>query len=166
MTNIVEYDLETLNGVRAVPYCSCIYKLGKISGKYNQDITETEYQNCLNNDCVVFNGSDCFNEMLDHILEFKGEAKKDTNKIVEYNLDLIAHNESDCDSFVVLNNLPQWRSVVNLIKKGAGIVSLKIFKGYVDKKKKIPQYVPLGCGRVHINTSLKKNASVINYNHR
>ena len=74
--------------------------------------------------------------MLDHVLSFKGEPKKVKNKIVEYNLYLIAHNGIGFDSYVNLNNLPQWRSVVKLIKNGAGIVSLKIFNGYVDQQKK------------------------------
>ena len=69
---------------------------------------------------------------------------------------MIAHNGSGFDSYVVLNNLPQWRSVVELIKNGAGIVSLKIFNGYVDPVKKIPQYVHFRCGRVHINQKLRK----------
>ena len=155
LTNIVIYDLETFNKIRAVPYCSCIYKLSKLSGKYHRDISEQEYQKCLN-DCVVFKGTDCINEMLDHVLSYKGEPKKDKNKIVEYNLYLIAHNGSGFDSYVVLNNLPQWRSVVKLIKNGAGIISLKIFNGYVDPVKKIPQYVHFRCGRVHINKSLRK----------
>ena len=94
--------------------------------------------------------------MLDHVLSFKGEPKKVENKIVEYNLSLIAHNGSGFDSYVVLNNLPQWRSVVKLIKNGAGIISLKIFNGYVDQNKKIPQYVHFRCGRVHNNKSLRK----------
>ena len=50
----------------------------------------------------------------------------------------------------------QWRSVVKLIKNGAGSFSLKIFNGYVDGKKKIPQYVHFRCGSVHINKNLKK----------
>ena len=96
--------------------------------------------------------------MLDLVLSFKGEPKKVRNKIVEYNLYLIAHNGSGFDSYVVLNNLPQWWSVVKLIKNGTGIISLKIFNGYVDPVKKIPQYVHFRCwrGRVHINKSLKK----------
>ena len=94
--------------------------------------------------------------MLDHVLSFKGEPKKVKNKIVEYNLYLIAHNGSGFDSYVVLNNLPQWRSVVKPIKNGAGIISLKIFNGYVDPIKKVPQYVHFRCGRVHINKSLRK----------
>ena len=86
----------------------------------------------------------------------KENQKKIKNKIVEYNLYLIAHNGSGFDSYVVLNNLPQWRNVVKLIKNGRGIVSLKIFNGYVDENKKIPQYVHFRCGRVHINQNLKK----------
>ena len=93
--------------------------------------------------------------MLDHVLSLKGEAEKFNNKI--YNLYLIAHNGSGFDSYVVLNNLPQQRNV-NLIKNGAGIVSLKIFNGYVDEKKRIPQYVHFICERVHINSCLKKIA--------
>ena len=75
---------------------------------------------------------------------------------MEYNLHLIAHNGSGFDTYVVLNNLPQWRSVVNLNKKAAGIFSSEIFNGYVDQNKKIPRYVHFRCGRVHINRSLKK----------
>ena len=44
LTNIILYDLETYNKDRAVPFCSCIYKLSKVSGKYYRDITEKEYQ--------------------------------------------------------------------------------------------------------------------------
>ena len=138
LINIVVYDLETFTKNRALPYCSCIYKLSKISGKYHRDISEKENQKCLN-DCVVFKGTDCINEMLDHVLSFKGEPKKVKNKIVEYNLYLIAHNGSGFDSYVVLNNLPQWRSVLKLIKNGAGNISLKLFNAYVDQHKKIPQ---------------------------
>ena len=69
----------------------------------------------------------------------KEHQKKVKNKTVEYHLHLIAHNGSGFDSNVVLNSLPQWRSVINLIKNGTGIVSLKIFNGYVDQNKKIPQ---------------------------
>ena len=94
--------------------------------------------------------------MLDLVLSFKGEPKKNKNKIVEYNLFLIAHNGSGFNSYVVLNILPQWRSVVKPIKNGTGIISLKIFNGFVDEKKKILQYVHFRCGRVHIIKSLKK----------
>ena len=62
----------------------------------------------------------------------KEKVKKVKNKLVEYNRYLKAHNGSGFDSYVVITNLPQWRSVVNLIKNGAGIVSLKTFSGYID----------------------------------
>ena len=82
LTNTVVYDLETFNKIKAVPYCSCIYKLSKISGKYHRDISEKDYRNCLK-DCVVFKGTGCINEMLDYVLSFKGEPKKVNTRIVE-----------------------------------------------------------------------------------
>ena len=123
ISKIFGYDLETYKKNRAVPYCSSKNKLCKISGKYNGDITEKNNQKCFN-DCIIYKGSDCINETLDHILEFKREAKKINNKIVEYNLYLIAQNGSGFDSCVVMKNLPQWRTVVSLIKNGAGVVSV------------------------------------------
>ena len=72
------YDLVTFNKIKAVPYCSCLYKLRKISGKYHRDISEKVYQKRLN-DCVVFEGADRNNKMLDHVLSFKGEPKKSQN---------------------------------------------------------------------------------------
>ena len=94
--------------------------------------------------------------MLDHVLSFKGQVKKVKKKIIEHNSYLIPHNGSGFDSYVVLNNSPQWRSVVISFKNGAGIVSLKIFNGYLDKNKNVPQYVRFRCGKVHNNRSLKK----------
>ena len=43
LTNMVVFDLETFNIDKAVPYASCIYRLSKLSGKYNRDITQREY---------------------------------------------------------------------------------------------------------------------------
>ena len=154
-TNIVVYHLETFIKIRVVPYCSCFYKLSKKSSKNHRDISEQEYRKCLN-DCVVLKGTGRIYEILDHVLTFKGEPKKVKYKIVEYNLFLIAHNGSGFGSYVVINILPQWQSVVKLIKNGAGIISLKIFNRYVDQNKKIPKKVHLRCGRVHINKSFKK----------
>ena len=50
----------------------------------------------------------------------------------------MAHNGSSFDSYVVINNLPQRKGVVNFFKNGAGFVSPKAFNRYVDKNKKIP----------------------------
>ena len=126
-----------------------------MTGKYYRDISDKEYQKCLN-DCVVFKGLDNINNMLVYISQYKGEPKRINNKIVKNLLYLIAHKGSRFDSYFVLNNLPQWRTF-KLIKNGSGIVSLKIFNGYVDQNKKIPQYVLLRCGLLHIKDSLKKH---------
>ena len=125
---MIVYDLETFNTDRAVPYGSCINRLSKLSGKYNRDITQREYEKCRK-DCIVFKGTDSTIETLDYFLQFKGEPKGINNKIVKNYLYLLAHKGSGFGSYVVLNNLPQWRTVVSLIKNGSGTVSLKIFKG-------------------------------------
>ena len=93
--------------------------------------------------------------MLDCVLQLNGEPRKIKNKIVKNNLYSLAHKGSSFDSYVVLINLPQWRTVVSLIKNGAGIVSLKIFNGYVDPVKTIPQYVHFRFGLIYIKDSLK-----------
>ena len=69
---------------------------------------------------------------------------------------MIAHNGHGFDSFVVLNNLLQWRSVVNSIKNGTGVFSPKIFNGYVDEKENTPQFVHFRWGRFLISSRLKK----------
>ena len=153
LTNMIVYDVETFNTIKCVPYANCIYKLSKSSGKYYRDISEKGYQKCLN-DCFVFKGLDNINKVLNYVLQYKGEPKRINNEIVKYNLYLIAHKGSGFDSYVVLNNLPQWRTV-SLIKNGSGIVTLKIFNGFVDQNKKIPQNVHFRCGLLHITDSLK-----------
>ena len=75
--------------------------------------------------------------MIDHVLQFKREAEKINKRIVKFNLYLLPHNGSGFDSFIVLNNFPQWKTVVGLVKSGSVIVvSLKRFNGFVDKNKK------------------------------
>ena len=134
------YDLEACNTDRDVPYGFGLYEICKVSGKYYRDKTDREYEKCRN-DCIVFKGTDCNNNMLDHNLEFKGEANRIMNKIEKYRLYFFAHKGSHFDGYVVSNFSPQWRTVVSLIKSGSGIVSLKIFNGYVDRATKLPQYV-------------------------
>ena len=77
--------------------------------------------------------------MLDHVLQFKREAIKVSNKNFGYNLYILAHKVPGSDSYVVLKNLLKCRTFVGFIKNGAGIVSPNVFNGYVDRNKKIPQ---------------------------
>ena len=120
---------------RAVLFAFGLYKLSKMSVKNYRDIIQRDYEKCRK-DCNVFKRTDCINNMLDHYLEFKGEAKRSYKKIVLYTLYLLAHKGSAFDNYVVLKNLPQWRTNVSLIENGSGIVSLKIINGYVDQAKK------------------------------
>ena len=157
MTNFIVYDLETQNTDRARPYVFCFYRLSKLAGRYNRDLTPDELEKCRK-DTIAFDGYDCVSKALDFCLKLKGEERKVKNKIVEYNFQLHAHNGSSFDTWNILNNLRCDKQVVSdIIKNGKGIIEMKIFNGYVEKnKKKFPQYVHFRCGMTHLNYPLKK----------
>ena len=68
-----------------------------------------------------------------------------------------AHNGSGFDTWIVLNNLPCGKHIVDIIKNGKSIIQLKVFNGLIHKNnKKIPQYLHFRCGMTHLNYSLKK----------
>ena len=125
LTNFIVYDLETLNTDRAKPYNMTFYRLSKIAGRYNRDPSKEELQKSID-DSIAFMGDDCINNALDYLLKLKGEERKVNNKIVEYNLQMHAHNGSGFDTWIILNNLPCDRHIVgDIIKNGKGIIELK-----------------------------------------
>ena len=79
----------------------------------------------------------------DFCLKLKGEEYKDKKgKVLEYNLQFHAHNGSGFDTWIVLNNLSCDKRIVNIIKNGKGNIELKVFNGFIEKKKKQnPQYL-------------------------
>ena len=111
-------------------------------------------------DTIVFDGDDCIEKALDFCLKLKGEERRTSldNKIVEYNLQLHAHNGSSFDTWIILKNLRCDKHIVgDIIKNGKGIIEMKIFNGYIEKnEKQIPQYVHFRCGMTHLIYPLKK----------
>ena len=107
-------------------------------------------------DTVAFDGDKCVEKALDFCLKLKGEYKDKKGKVLEYNLQIHAYNESGFDTWIVLNNLPCDKRFVNIIN-GKGIIELKIFNGYIEKnEKQIPQNLHFRSGMTHLNYSLKK----------
>ena len=157
LTNFIVYDLETYSTDRARPYNMTFYRLSKIAGRYNRDPTFEELEKSKK-DTIAFMGEDCINNALDYLLKLKGDERKVNNKIVEYNLQLHAHNGSGFDTWIILNNLRCDKHIVgDIIKNGKGIISLKVFNGPIYKNnKQIPQYLHFRCGMTHLNYSLKK----------
>ena len=133
------------------------YLLSKIAGRYERDPSQEELQKSIK-DTTAFAGDNCIGNALDFCLKLKGEERKVNNKIVEYNLQLHAHNGSAFDTWIVLNNLPCDKHIVgDIIKKGKGIISLKIFNGYIyNGRKQISRYLIFRCGMTHLNCSSKK----------
>ena len=156
LTNFIVYDLETHNTDRARPYNMTFYRLSKISGRYERDPTREELQKSID-DTIAFDGDNCINNALDYCLKLKGEERKLKNKIVEYNLQMHAHKGSGFDTWIILNNLPCDKHIVDVIKNGKGIIELKVFNGLIHKNnKQVPQYLHFRCGMTHLNYSLKK----------
>ena len=156
LTNFIVYDLETHNTDRARPYIMTFYRLSKIAGRYERDPTQEELQKSID-DTIAFSGDNCFGNALDFCLRLKGEERKVKNKFVAYNLQMQAHNGSGFDTWIILNNLPCDKHIVNIIKNGKGIIEVKVFNGLIEKNnKQIPQYLHFRCGMTHLNNSLKK----------
>ena len=156
MSNSIVYYLETYNTDRAIPYVFCFYRLSKLAGRYNPDLTPDEIKKCKK-DTIAFDGDNCVEKALGFCLKLKGEKFKDSKcKVLEYSLLILAHSGSGFDSWILLNNLPCDKRIVNIIKNGKGIMELKIFNGYIEKNEKFPQYLQFRYGMTHLNCSLKK----------
>ena len=162
LTNFIVYDIETYNTVRARPYVFSFYRLSKLAGRYNRDLTPSKLEKCRE-DTIAFEGNDCVEKALDFCLKLKGEEYKDKKgKVLEFNLQLYAHNGSGFDIWIVLNNLTCDKRIVDVIKNGKGIIELKVFNGYIQSKsstKQIPQYLHFRCGMTHLNYNLEKKRS-------
>ena len=81
ITNFITYDLETHNTDRARPFVFCFYRLSKLSGRYDRDLTPKEFKKCKN-DTIACDGDNCVPKVLDFCLKLK-EERKIKNKIVE-----------------------------------------------------------------------------------
>ena len=115
LTNFIVYDFETHNTDIARPYVFCFYRLNKLAGRYNRDLTLEEREKCKK-DTIAFDGDNCVEKALDFCLKLKGEEYEDKKgKVLEYNLQLHAHNGFGFDTWIVLNNLPCDKRIVNII---------------------------------------------------
>ena len=156
LSNFSVYDLGIHNTDRARPFCISFYRLSKIAGRYDRAPTQEELQNSKK-DTIVFAGDNCISTALDYCSKLKGEERKIKNKIVEFDLQLHAHNGSGFDTWIILINLDCDKHIVKVNKNGKGIIELKVFNGYSEKNdKQIPHYLHFRCGTTHLNYSLKK----------
>ena len=71
--------METHNTDRARPYVFCFYRLSKLAGRYNRDLTKDEIQNCKR-DTIAFDGDNCVEKALDFCLKIKREEYNDKKR--------------------------------------------------------------------------------------
>ena len=53
----------------------CSYRLSKLAGQYNRNLTPYELDKCKK-DTIAFDGANCFNNVLDFCLKLRGEERK------------------------------------------------------------------------------------------
>ena len=124
------YDPETHNTDRARPYIMTFCRLSKIAGRYERDPTQEEFKKSIEG-TIVFAEDNCINNALDFCLKLKRAKQKVKNKIVEYNLQMHAHNGSGFDTWIILKNLPCDKHIVDIIKNGKSVIELKVFNGLI-----------------------------------
>ena len=105
-------------------------------GRYNRDLTSDAIDKC-NKDTIAFYEDNCVSTALDFCLTLGGEEKKNKYKIVEFNFHLHAHNGSEFDTWIILDNLDCDRHIVNIIKNVKGFIESKVFNRYIEKKNKL-----------------------------
>ena len=129
---------------------------GVLAAMIYRDLTQDELDKCRK-DTLVSVGDKCTSKALDYLLKFKRKKRKVNKKSGEHVLQIHAMNSSGFDTWIILNNFPCDRRVININKNGKDIVSLRVFNGYIQKNRKpIPQYLIFGCGMTHGNCSLKE----------
>ena len=135
-------------------YVFCFYRLCKLAGKYDRDLTRCEIDECKK-DTIAFGGDKCVENGLDFCLNLKGEEEKvKKNNIIESNSQLHAHNGTGFDTWIFLNNLSCVKKDVQIIKNREGVIELKIFNGYTEhNKKQIPQNFHFRCGMTNLKFS-------------
>ena len=126
LTNFIAIDLKTHNNDRPRAYVFCFYRLSKIAGRYNRNLTPYEVDKCWK-DILVFGGDKCASIVLDFCLNLKGEERKDNkNKVLGSNFQLDALNGSGFDTWIEKNILPCDKRLVNIIRNGKVIIELKV----------------------------------------
>ena len=101
--------------------------------------------------------------MLEYLLTWEGEPRNFGEKIVEYRLQMHAHEGAGFDTWNILSSLTCERNLTKIFKSCTGIIFLKQFNGYAFnyKKNSISQYLYYSCGMTHVNFSSNKLGRIL-----
>ena len=109
------------------------YGPSKVAGRYNRDLSQYEMEKGKNH-TFEFVGDDCITKALDFLLKVNGDGRK-VKKTCKYNLQLHAHNGSGFDTWIVLNNLPCEKHIVDFFKNGKAIIEFSMVIYNITKNK-------------------------------
>ena len=146
-----------------VPYAAGCYHLNRLKECYNGNLSEEELK--IERENVHIFDYKNKNPVMDMIIfivkNYKGKPKFFKNKDGDYKIScykyqLIGHNSSGFDNYIVLNSLPK-TYFPKIIHTSRGILKLKFRVGpiYDNNNKEIPLYMKFVCNKVHISGSLR-----------
>ena len=143
MYNVFAFDLETCNvedSEYCEPYAAGVYHAKNLFECFNGDLSEVELD--IERSTVhVFKRENInpVSEMIDYVVKHcEGEPKnifiKHAKRILSsYKCQLVGHNASRFDNYIVLNSLPSSYMCIRIIKTSRGLIKLSFEAASVNE---------------------------------
>ena len=164
--DVFAFDLETCNveySEYCEPYAAGVYHLNNLYWCFNGSLNKEELA-IEGSKVHIFdreNGNPVL-IMIDYVIKnCKGKPKYITDKhnkkiISSYKYQMVGHNASGFDNYIVLNSLPSSYKCIKIIKTSRGLIKLSFKAGFViEDNREIPKYMKFVCSKCHITGSLK-----------
>ena len=166
MLGVFSFDFETLNvkyQINCEPYAAGVCRLNRLYESFKGDLTEKKLETETQNVHVFDreNGNPIVG-MINYVINnYKGKAKMITDRygrkiVIPYNYQMVGHNASGFDNFIVLISIPKPYTNIKIIKRYRGLINLSFKVGdvFVDDRVK-PRYMKFVFSKFHTSGSLK-----------
>ena len=160
--NAFAFDLETCNveySEYCEPYAAGVYHLIILYWCFNGNLDKKEL--AIERSKVHVFDREIGNpvlEMIDYVIHiYEVKPKYVINKygkqvLSSYNYQMVGHNASGFDNYIVLNSLPKSYKSIKLIKTSRGLIKLSFKTGSViDDGREIPKITNFFCSKCHIS---------------
>ena len=166
LNNVFAFDLETCN-VEYSEYCeqyaAGVYHLNNLYWCFNGNLDKEELA-IERSKVHVFDreNGDPVLKLIDYVINiYKGKPKYVINKygkqvLSSYKYQMVGHNASGFDNYIVLNSLPTSYKCIKIIKTSRSLIKLSFKAGSVtENDREFPTYMKFVCSKCHISGSLK-----------
>ena len=161
------FDFETCN-VEYSEYCESygagVYHLNDLYCCFNGDINKEELAIERSKNLVFErkNGNHVLKMIIYVLIVYKGKPKNVINQhgpqiLSPYKYQLVGHNASSFDNYILLNSLPSSYNCIKILKSSGRLTKLSFKAGSViEHDREVPGYMKSVCLKCHISGSLKR----------